>query len=389
MYLHDLATTELPIPPSLATPLLNPTRIACRGGAFYLQRLRLTAGARAGVELLLVDSGSVRAAICPTRGLGLWRANIDGIDYGWNSPVHGPVHPSFVPIDEPRGIGWLDGFDELLVRCGLRSFGAPDYDPAGRVAWPVHGRIANIPTEVVQLGLDEERSQLHVSAIVQEARFLQYSLQLHARYVFSLNEPAIEVHDIVNNSGGTATTMQLLYHINVGTPILNAGSKLHLAAPKIAARDRRAVEGLSDWSTYLGPTPGYAEQVYFCQPKPTDDGWATAMLANADGSQGFALHYDTGCLPYFSQWKNTVASEDGYVTGLEPGTGFPNTRSFEEEKGRLVQLQAGEERHFRMRLEGISNGERLQLLAQQIAAQLSAAPHLSEFAQEWCDPRPN
>ena len=387
MYLHDLEATEQPLPPSLHQPLAKAMQVRCSGGAFKVQRVRLTAGARCGVELLLVDSGSVRAAICPTRGMGLWRAHIDGHDYGWGSPIQGPIHPSLVPIDEPRGIGWLDGFDELLVRCGLRSFGAPDYDAAGRVSWPVHGRIANIPAETVQLGLDDERSQLHVTALVHEVRFLQYSLQLHARYIFSLNEPTIEVHDIVKNNGGTTTTMQLLYHVNVGAPLLSAGAKCHLAAPHIVARDARAIEGLREWSTYLDPTPGYAEQVYFAQPQPDSHGWATTMLSHRDGSQGFALHYDTNSLPYFSLWKNTVAAEDGYVTGLEPGTGFPNTRSFEESKGRLVVLEAGEERHFRLRLEGVSSPQRLQQLAQQIAAQQPQPPQLSPCTLAWCNPR--
>ena len=30
-------------------------------------------------------------------------------------------------------------------------------------------------------------------------------------------------------------------------------------------------------------------------------------------------------LPYLTQWKNTVAKSDGYVTGLEPGTSFHTT----------------------------------------------------------------
>ena len=50
------------------------------------------------------------------------------MELGWKSPVHGPVHPNFVPLNEPSGLGWLDGFDELFVRCGLESNGAPDFD---------------------------------------------------------------------------------------------------------------------------------------------------------------------------------------------------------------------------------------------------------------------
>ena len=46
-------------------------------------------------------------------------------------------------------------------------------------------------------------------------------------------------------------------------------------------------------------------------------------------------------LPAFTIWKNTVAAADGYVTGLEPGTDYPNSRRFEREKGRLVRIAPG------------------------------------------------
>jgi hypothetical protein len=45
--------------------------------------------------------------------------------------------------------------------------------------------------------------------------------------------------------------------------------------------------------------------------------------------------------PCFTLWKNTAAHEDGYVTGLEPGTNFPNLKSFERSKGRVRTLEPG------------------------------------------------
>jgi hypothetical protein len=75
------------------------------------------------------------------------------------------------------------------------------------------------------------------------------------------------------------------------------------------------------------------------------------MLSTNDGSFGFAVHFDTRTLPYLNLWKNTVAVEDGYVVGLEPATGFPNTRSVEDKNGRLINLQGGESKSFRLKLQ--------------------------------------
>jgi len=54
-------------------------------------------------------------------------------------------------------------------------------------------------------------------------------------------------------------------------------------------------------------------------------------------------------LPYFVIWKNTVDVSDGYVCGLEPSTNFPNPRTFEETKGRVIQLDAKASAQFRLR----------------------------------------
>ena len=53
------------------------------------------------------------------------------------------------------------------------------------------------------------------------------------------------------------------------------------------------------------------------------------------------LRFSHAELPCFTVWKNTGALEDGYVTGLEPATNFPNFKTFERQKGRVALLSAG------------------------------------------------
>ncbi len=385
---------RLPEPIQLADPpdlhrfdFTSSAKANVAAGSFRIQPLMLTDGPKAGVELLIVDTGRVRAAICPTRGMSLWKAVIDGLDCGWDSPVRGPIHPNFVALDESSGLGWLDGFDELLVRCGLRSFGAPDFNDQGRLMFPLHGRIGNSPTRQLQVVADNEHSLLEVRGIVSETRFLQYNLQLEAKYVFAIGEPVIEIHDRVHNAGGTPTTMQMLYHINVGQPMLGAGSKMHIGAERAVARDAHAATDLADWQVYREPATGYEEQVYFFQSAADSQGWAKVQLNSPEEDQSLVVHFQTKTLPYFTQWKNTVAEADGYVTGLEPGTGFPNPRSFEEEKGRLVQLGPGESTEFRLKLEGVSDALRVQRMENEISDLSPGRIELVEFDPEWCVPR--
>src|SRR5262245_12349896 len=97
-------------------------------GRCSIKKRRLQGGLSDGVDSITVDTGTSRLVVLPTRGMSIWKAWRHGLEVGWKSPVSGPVHPAFVPLMEPSGLGWLDGFDELLVRCGLESNGAPDFD---------------------------------------------------------------------------------------------------------------------------------------------------------------------------------------------------------------------------------------------------------------------
>ena len=98
--------------------------------AWSVTKRTLRGGRRDGVDLIVVDNGA----------LSLWRSSRPegwasgegalpgevsrGRPLGWTSPVvDGPVNPSFVHLADRGGLGWLDGFDELMVRCGLANNG--------------------------------------------------------------------------------------------------------------------------------------------------------------------------------------------------------------------------------------------------------------------------
>ena len=57
------------------------------------------------------------------------------------------------------------------------------------------------------------------------------------------------------------------------------------------------------------------------------------------------MSFSTQELPYLTLWKNTAARENGYVTGIEPATNYPNNRSFERKNGRVPVLKGGQSFH--------------------------------------------
>jgi hypothetical protein len=109
----------------------------------------------------------------------------------------------------------------------------------------------------------------------------------------------------------------------------------------MAPKDVRAEEGIDTYDTYGPPTPGFAEQLYLYDLVGDTAGKTLAMLYNSRADRGLAVRFNRHELPCFTVWKNTQAVEDGYVTGLEPGTNFPNFKTFERQQGRVRVLPPG------------------------------------------------
>jgi hypothetical protein len=306
-----------------------------------VRKRTLRGGRRDGVDVIEIDNGAVEITVVPSRGMGIWQV-ISGDDrLGWQAPIRGPVHPREVNLGEPGGLGWLDGFDELLVRCGLESNGAPEFDKDGRLQYPLHGKIANQPSDEVTVTVDRDAGEIRVSGVVDEVRFHSLKVRLHATLVTRFGEAGFRIQDQVENLSASPAEVQMLYHFNVGVPLLDAGSQLVAPSSTVVPRNAHAAEGIGSYTDYRAEEAGYEEQVYFHHMHTAGDGQTRVLLKNAHSSAGVSLVYDAKKLPCFSQWKNTTAVVDGYVTGIEPGTNFPNPRTYEGEQGRVLKLAGG------------------------------------------------
>lgn len=338
-------------------------------GPITIKHGLLKGGKSEGVEVVLVDTGAVRVLLLPSRGMGIWKMWAGHVEIGWASPVDGPVHPSYVPVMDPDGLGWLEGFDELVVRCGLESNGAPEKHENGTLRYPLHGRIANLPARDLRVEVNQETGYVELIGDVVESKLFFKRLRLTSRAGFFANSSTVHIIDEVTNERTVPASMQLLYHINVGVPILANGSTLDIAFDEIAPKDALSASEIQAWNQMGTPQSGYGERVYFVVPKADDANWACAMLSNVDSGIGLGVQFDTRTLPYFIAWKNTAANEDGYVLGLEPSTNFPNHRSFEESQGRVVSLAAGETKVFRITLHPLTAHDDVDALRRSIQKQ--------------------
>jgi hypothetical protein len=331
----------------------NPQSLGLPTKPFWsLTKRTLRGGRREGVDLIHLNNGALSLSIVPTRGMGLWRGSYRGDLLGWTSPVlDGPVNPAFVHLADRGGLGWLDGFDELMVRCGLENNGAP-YEVAlpradgsidRHLLHGLHGRVANIPAHFVSVHVDEKPPHtITIEGRVAESTMFLTQIEMTTRITTVPGSNRLVVHDEFVNRSDSPGSMQLLYHWNFGPPYLGEGGEFLAPVESLAPRDARAVEGLGHWTTYGGPEPGFAEQVYLAQLRGVGpEGRTLALLKTPGGEKAVVLRFQKSQLPCFTLWKNTRGLREGYVTGLEPATNFPNPRPFEASQGRVVQLEPG------------------------------------------------
>ncbi|MEC9331226.1 MAG: aldose 1-epimerase family protein [Verrucomicrobiota bacterium] len=319
----------------------------------------LRGGKQEGVELIEVDNGKLQFRVIPTRGMSVLDVVHGDVRLGWDSPVKEVVHPSYINLHDRGGLGWLDGFNEWMVRCGLSFAGHPGEDKfinnvgaEATMNLTLHGKIGNIPASQVVVVIEKKPPhRIRIRGKVNEVSFYGPNLSIWTEISTIPGSSAFRISDVLTNHGTFDEEFQIIYHANFGRPLLGEGAKLLTASKKIVPFNKNAAKAISEQETYAPPTKGFTEEVFKIYPKSDDKGKATALLLNPKGDRGVSISWPVQQLPYLTQWKNTAAETTGYVTGVEPGTGFPHNRNYERKYGRVPKLAPGKSRSFELDFE--------------------------------------
>jgi hypothetical protein len=313
----------------------------------------LTDGVERGVRTADFRSGSgLRFSVSLDRGLDIGPAEFRGIPLAWISPT-GFAHPRHF---EPEGFGWLRSFGGgLLTGCGLTSLGSPEVDEGEALG--LHGRLSNLPAQKVQIGeqwLGDECT-FWLEGRLRQARVFGENLSLTRRISVGLGESRIAIQDTVENLSDRVSPLMVLYHINLGFPMVDSDCLLEAEPHPVEPRDRQAEGGRPVWMNFRDPTAGYDEQVFYHDLPADETGWASIRLNNPNQGLKLTVRHKKDTLPNLAQWKMMGSGE--YVLGLEPANCRVEGRSQERARGALQTLQPGEQRQFNVEIlvEGISD----------------------------------
>ena len=324
-----------------------------------LKPYRLVEGHEDGVLAVDVTTGSgLDFTVLPSRGMDISSASHNGRSLAWRSATS-DQHPAFF---EPGGLGWLRSFyGGLVITCGLTWMGAPCTDDGAALG--LHGRASHLPATNVRWDGRWEGDDyiLTVSGKIHEAIVFGENMQLTRTIEARMGESRILLRDEVENLGYQRTPHMILYHINLGFPVVNDNSRLVAPTITAAPRDSEAEDRKERFAQMQPPTSGFREKVYFHDMRPDSDGRVTTAIINQDLDGGFGVYctYRKDQLPYFTEWK--MMGKGTYVVGMEPGNALVMGRAIERESGRLRFLEPGEKRTYELEI-GVVEG------ADQIAA---------------------
>lgn len=296
---------------------------------------RLVGGKGDGIRLLEINNGKgLELTVVPDRGADISRLRYRGVNMSYFSPC-GYVAPAYY---ESTGTNWLKSFTAgFLTTCGLQAVGSPCVDEGEEL--PLHGSIANTPAEHVYWEEDEKNIFIH--ARIRDEVLFGRKLVLKRTMEISKEENQFIIHDEIENTGDRVEPLEILYHMNMGYPLLDEESVVKIPAESVKARDDHAAEDMANWMHMEKPQAGYQERCYYHQ-FGGKEGKASIYQPKLD--MGLEITFDAENLDTFVEWKMMGVRD--YVLGLECGNCYPDGRDVMRKTGMLKFLQPGEIKRY-------------------------------------------
>jgi hypothetical protein len=304
-------------------------------------------------------AGGLHALVLTDRGMDLGPAWYLGQPLAWVSPT-GIVHPSYA-----AGNGWLGSFHGgLLVTAGLQNVG-PDCDDDGE-HHGFHGRLSNTPARSVswRIDMDGDLPVVEVRGTVRETSVYGANLELTRVVRFPVGSARVEIHDVVENSGFAPAALMILYHVNLGWPVVDEGSRFVAPPRRTVPFDDAAAAALGEHEAFRPPRVDVVDEVFEHCLDPVPD-VARVGVVNAGfeptAGIGAVVEYRPSQLPHLWHWRMLAAGM--YVTGIEPANCGVAGRAVERRERGLDLLAAGESRSFQLAIEALTGPAATRLVA--------------------------
>ena len=336
--------------------------------------------ARGGRFLDFRTGSGLRFSVNVDRAMDPGYAEFNGASLAWLPPKLFPA-PSFWENDDHAWVRFILG--GLCNTAGLVTIGNPQtvdvshfkFHSRSEDRYGTHDRVAILPASQFNFGerWEDERCFLWAEGSVRQEIVYGENLLLRRRYEAELGRSSFTLRDVVRNDGFYPTPHQLLYHFNIGYPVVDEGAELLASVTaEVAGSIFDNDNGPSErYRRFSGPEEKFFAEGYELPMARGADGWIAAAVVNrgfkgVDGGLGVSLRYNPATLPVYLEWR--MMGEGLYAVGMEPATNGFQTIPELIEAGYPIMLEPGEERVYELEFGVLAGGAEIDAFAEALPA---------------------
>ena len=289
-----------------------------------------TSGSADGVKGFMASNGTgLDFTVLESKCLDIISMKYKGINLNF-LPKSGIVSSALSDMEGTEFLRSICG--GMMYTCGLLNVGAGCME--GDMDQPFHGRMKNTPAEHVSTFCDWDGDAfvLRISGEMRESALFNDNLLMRRSIETKAGKRCVTICDVIENQGFETQELMLLYHVNVGYPILDAGARF--VAPIVSTEARQdgvSEKGIKDYAVITEPVQGFVEQVYV--HKVTE---GRAAIINDELGLGLYVKYDADMLPNLIEWKSMGCGD--YAFGIEPATCLGRGRAYERSHGKFQKI---------------------------------------------------
>ena len=283
------------IPLDFLTEKIMDGRISNHQQIASLRRYIMTDGAEKGLEVIDCDNGTLRFLINVTKACDMMQLYHKGQNMSFISKN------GFLKRELPFAKRFEGG---MLYTCGLDSAGERD-------GFEEHGSLHNTPAQVLRAECGEEG--IVIEAVLRDTEVLGKNLVLRRRITSTIGSDRVKVVDRLTNENYFEEKYCLLYHVNIGYPMMDEGARIVGDVIDRQPRTAWAEKQMETAYQIEAPIPGFEEVCYYLKLKQPQ-----ISMVNRKIGKKFTVSYSGDTLPLFLEWKSIACGD--YAVGLEPTT---------------------------------------------------------------------
>ena len=284
----------------------NLEQIACT------KRIEYKSGKANGVNAILCRNESLSLTLLESMALDIFDLSYAGKNMSFISK-NGLVSRN---LSNSNGYDFAKYFGGgFLYTCGLDNIGNSNDNK------PVHGSFASIPAQILkeQIIIESDKYILEIEGKICDSSLFNKEIEVIRNY--KIYSSKIILTDIITNLGYSDQDIIMLYHFNIGYPMLDSGTRFNANVNSTVGRTDNC--DMKKYNSMNEPADDCFEEVFI---HTIEEDLATIVVENSELKQKIRFSYNTEFLKYLMEWKSMQSG--AYALGIEPATSHLDKKQF-------------------------------------------------------------